>query len=679
MPEKDQPKTQPPRKPCNNRRISCEVTRPERAGRAPYNFVPLTTEPWNDVPKPPAHSRFHQGLHSGIIELELKAKTPFYIRGMWPLPEFLAAKEDKPVQKEPFQVHGQLRLPGSTLRGLLRTMVEIMSGAPIDYINDTQLFFRTVASVSKPDNMTSFEPHAGTYKKRIFGKEEPGPKDRIVVSAGYLYASLDEWYIQPATKDSAGRQFYRFRTDQVWARRPVRFDVHEDMARVHDQGKESGWLICSGPIFRKSKQWVVRGEDPDTRHRVLIPYGDKSQKNIAEKLAPDGDMPDDVKAYKDGGITGEIKKNGFEFTDHRTKGIPCFYVKWSDPQGREHISFGHTPYFRLPYVNRPPNAIPRENTRQGREEKWDMARAIFGWVSRSGEQVAFRGRVTVEDGVLVAAPAQPVAPKVRRTVLGQPKPTTYQHYLVQNSDRAAEIIHWDGTCKDITCMPIIRGHKLYWHRPGAEIREPEEGKGDTVATEFRPAAEGAVFLARVRYDNLQLEELGTLLATIKLPEGCAHHLGMAKPLGLGSFEISLRKLIPIDRPARYRVFLTESGSINSGFGEPSGLVAQALLEFAHWYSNKKLDFEQLWATPRFKELKALLTFSEQQKTESWRNMTRYLEFGRLKDGNYNEYLQVPDQPRPRLEKRRTLPPATQVARLDPKIPSDPRPQFQKRR
>jgi CRISPR-associated protein (TIGR03986 family) len=339
-------------------RISKEVTRPERAGRAPYNFVPLPEGPWKEVPTPPSHASYDLLLHSGILEIELLAKTDFYIRGMWALDEFLRSKDAKPVQKAPFQVHGKLRLPGSSLRGMIRTMVEIVSGSPMDdFINDTQLFFRTVASVADPKNTRSFEPHARTYKKRLMDLQ----KQKLTVQGGYLYASRDEWYIQPAIRDTGGRQYYRYRTSESWLRRPVRFDADEDYARIGPQGKQQGWLVCSGLISGKKKQWVVAQEDKDPRKRVVIPYGEKTRSNGSEL------PPNDVRAYKEGGISKEIEKNGFEYTD-RSRGIPCFYVKWFDRQGREHVSFGHTPYFRLPYIDRAPDGIPTANSRQGREE-----------------------------------------------------------------------------------------------------------------------------------------------------------------------------------------------------------------------------------------------------------------------------------------------------------------------
>src|SRR4051794_26122235 len=66
------------------RRFSARVTNPERAGRAPYNFVPLPDSIHWIEEVPPAHDHYGDGLLSGEIELEITALTDFYCRGMWP-------------------------------------------------------------------------------------------------------------------------------------------------------------------------------------------------------------------------------------------------------------------------------------------------------------------------------------------------------------------------------------------------------------------------------------------------------------------------------------------------------------------------------------------------------------------------------------------------------------------
>lgn len=650
---------------------SARVTRPERAGRAPYNFVPLADKTLKPIFRdgPPAHDRFHVGLHSGRIDVEIEALEDFYIRGMWDFGMFAGSKEDRPHQSHPFEVDGALRIPGSSLRGMIRTLVEILSASPLDRLNDTQLFFRTVAAVADPRNARSFEPQAAAYKKRIV------PDGKLAVRAGYLYNSRDRWIIKDAATDAQGRQIFRCRTSQQWLRReatfdvepatrqPVRFDIgRHAFANVHDHGREKGWLICSGWIYGKTKQWVIREEDTNARN---IPIPDE-----------------DVKAYKEGGITQDIKNKAFGYDD-QTRGLPCFYISWQDRDGEQHVSFGHTPYFRLPYVSRPTNRIPATASRHGREGEWDMASAIFGHVPRDkmeGKQrEARRGRLTFEDGVLMEAPDPAVGPEVQ-LVLGQPKPTTFQHYLVQVTDALEGSLHWDGNYQ-LQREPHLRGHKLYWHRPGEARKDHSPGK-DKVATRFCPARKGAKFHACICYENLDKRELGALLTAIELPEGCHHRLGMAKPYGFGSFALRILRHKAIDRIERYRSFTSPSGTLAAGESDFDGNVSRQA--FARWYlQSENATWDQLWTKgSRLHELKCLLTWKPPHEPDDWANMTRYLEFGAMPENynggrNYNEYLEwgFPDLSRPQLQKRRPLPPASQVLEGGPAIPKDRRPPF----
>lgn len=47
------------------------------------------------------------------------------------------------------------------------------------------------------------------------------------------------------------------------------------------------------------------------------------------------------------------------------------------------------------------------------------------------------------------------------SILASPKPTTFQHYLVQTSDEKPELKHYASQPNQDT---VIRGHKLYWHK-----------------------------------------------------------------------------------------------------------------------------------------------------------------------------------------------------------------------
>jgi hypothetical protein len=77
-----------------------------------------------------------------------------------------------------------------------------------------------------------------------------------------------------------------------------------------------------------------------------------------------------------------------------------------------------------------------------------------------------------------------------------------------------------------------------------------EKPNDSQHTRIRPVRAGRTFTGRVRFENLTGIELGALLSAFKLPEDCAHKLGMGKPIGLGSVRIE-PALHLIDRAKRY--------------------------------------------------------------------------------------------------------------------------------
>lgn len=624
--------------------LSAIIQNSDRAGRAPYNFVPLSSGPWLRAEKPPEGDQFHEHRLSGYVDFELTAQTDFYTRGMWTLQEF-QRKADDDKQPLPFQVAGKLRLPGSSLRGMIRTLVEILSFGPLGKINETQMFFRTVASVPDPDNRRSFEPHAKAYKLKLLKGTD------LIVKAGYLYASREGWRIRPSTADpSTGKQWYRYRTSESWVRRKVRFDPERFYARIHESGREEGWLVCSGRIPGKQKQWVVRAESTGASTLEL--------------------SPELVTAYKETGISRDIEKNRFDYTDG-TRGLPVFYVL--DDRGRV-SAFGHTPHMRMPYARRPPDTIPEGQRKLPSE--WDMAESIFGRV-KSTDVEGFRGRVFFEDGLLLSGGDLDSEKKV---ILGQPKPTTYQHYLVQTKEAVDKVVHWDGDV-NLNGRPTLRGNKLYWHR--IQVPLPIVKEKDNVATRFRPARKGARFRARIRFENLTNEELGCLICALILEPGCAHKLGMAKPLGFGSFQLENLQLYLQNATSRYSSLFDPDGRLSTG---ESVATSQDVMDFqdrfAAWaLSEPAAKIADLWEHPRILELRALLTFSDLQKRPEWWNRTRYLEFGKVRGGyangrNYNEYLEVghPDRP-PMLQKRRPLPPASQVL-SGRNVPATPRPDFE---
>jgi CRISPR-associated protein (TIGR03986 family) len=288
---------------------------------------------------------------------------------------------------------------------------------------------------------------------------------------------------------------------------------------------------------------------------------------------------------------------------------------------------------------------------------------MFGRTPEDGDCGAARGRVFFEDAQLhPGSPEPPVQAIPKHLLLAGPKPTTYQHYLVQKAtDRPDGILHWDGNYNATnTSAPVLRGFKRYWHRAPKSL--PTSALATKSTSTVRLANSGCTFRARIRVENLSTEELGALLTAIELPTGCAHQLGMGKPIGLGSFETRLLSITRCDRKKRYEELFDRDSTWCTGSAAPLPPPRrQAFMDyFAFWMGRS--NSARLWATPRMIELKALLSLENRDKP-GWENATRYLEIERpTNGGKVNEYKKP--------GKVRALPPAGDVWRMGREIPRD---------
>lgn len=662
-----------------------------RVGRAPYNFVPPPSSmKYVDKPRD-LHDRYGMPaagdeLLSGYIDLTLKAATPFYVRGMWNLASFEDDSKEIKNQIRPFEIEeNQLRLPGSSIRGMIRTLVEILSSAPLDPINeDLRMFYRAVGSDPRPDR-PSYDPTAGAYKRMIWTGNGTATSPALpIVKAGILDSSGKQWKIWPSAVGPFKTQWYRVERNQlhgapialgspkkIWfvPEKPQPWPYHRNpnlygayglvttwrdrAANGAASGMEPGYLIQSGHIERKYMQWIIHDRDAAITAPVPIPQEDRE----AFEGDDDSSRPKEIRQY------------------FAHPGTPCFYQEWVDSKGNPRVSFGHTPYFRIPYENTPGAVNPAK--REG--SRWDVAQAIFGRLVGNQKDGA-ASRIFVEDGILVKDSPAVVLEEVS-ALLGSPRPTTYQHYLQQESSELPRIKHWDH--RDAR----LRGFKRNWHRSGARLPAIPTDNED-LGTKFCPAQAGAVFTSRIRYENLSAVELGALLTAIDLPEGCYHQIGMAKGYGYGSLQVSV-ELREINRSHRYAGFFSDIGELIDGASSAVVLRCQSLKDTFAAFVGAGAG-TQLWKTDRLKELAALLQFEAPRTGRvRWLNATRNLRLGKLqppievedprgrRTDNVNEFVHTYDSQRPRrgtLARRRALPPATVVRRMDPnEISTDPSP------
>lgn len=154
---------------------------------APYNFVPLSKKvffpDWagqvsHDIP-------FEDGI-SGEIVCKLTTQTPVYVRngGNWERNDYLTNPETQSF----FNVNGQVMIPGTSLKGMLRNVIEIATFGKMSRVDDHRYSVRDLNNKDKSvyvDWMTyTISKHPGLYESNV--------------EAGWLSQKEDgSWQIQP--------------------------------------------------------------------------------------------------------------------------------------------------------------------------------------------------------------------------------------------------------------------------------------------------------------------------------------------------------------------------------------------------------------------------------------------------------------------------------------------------
>lgn len=541
-------------------------TQPNRTAHAPYNFVPLPEKIVRVDYSIPGHDTYTG--HTGYLECTLATLSPTYTRAALD-PEFFARWADNIRE---MMRDGQARqryaqffclddahrpvIPGSSLRGMTRALIEIVGYGKIQWVTRRRLFFRTV------DN-TAVGKH---YRDRMTDKVEGG----FLRKRGEQY-SIRKCHIARVRREKLGgkNRIYEGRPlTPRWTGKPAQYiPVWVELStnrrfvqRIEYQqtdGLQEGRLIITGDVPRKNKEFVF-----------LLPEEHAEQITVADELVERFHDEDQITQWQERAFSTDRPRSGCR-QDHgmlrkdrflQEEGDPVFFLR----ENGEIVFFGRAQMFRLPYAHSSVDLVPAD-LRQQDDSVIDLPEAIFGYVPEGGRTTARAGRVYFTDAV--CEPNQRSVwlseDPITLQILASPKPTTFQHYLVQdeekghNPDNKRQLAHYGTPTSDET---VIRGHKLYWHKQeGLGIRDfaesgPVDWDTDTQRTQIKPVKAGVTFRFRVYFENLCDFELGALLWSLALPgeagKDYCHSLGIGKPLGLGSVKIT-PTLYLSDRTSRY--------------------------------------------------------------------------------------------------------------------------------
>jgi CRISPR-associated protein (TIGR03986 family) len=593
----------------------------DRKAFAPYNFVELPDKVVTVDPESlPSGDRYHSDHHTGTLKCTLTTESPLYTRCGW-TPEDFAKYGDKPFHEIPQEIQRKRAnffldpitqkpaIPGSGIRGMLRTLVEIVSFSKIVRVTNNKLFYRSLGDPALREiYQSNFVESLGKIQESAYPKADGY---RSKVRAGFLRMQGNGFLIEECHYGRLDSQFKPNTNKRIFQKLSMSF-----IYQGSGPGKTPTWELQNKAVyvmmdseeknyfFKKKFNQHNRMRHPDLylRFRKVHEISFQKAPNLKQAtLVITGDMQhkhlefiflnEKLKEYP---VSGQVIKR-FQDDDQITKwqgsafpknkpslnnrqnngylrdGEPVFFLLDED---NETVRFlGRAQMFRLPYDLSPLDLIPEELRKSS---DMDMAEALFGYIDADAPRDKARaGRLIVGNGVLNLGQETKIQNSLRQNpqaiLLSSPKPTTFQHYLVQTETKRQDLKHYASSPpkNDGSGETAIRGHKLYWHKPYTEPDMSETS--DTQTSLIKPLDKGIKFSFDIRFENLSNAELGVLLwvlslssdkseqlQTGKVSERYCFSLGMGKPLGMGAVTIDY-ELYLSDRPQRYQNLFESAG------------------------------------------------------------------------------------------------------------------------
>lgn len=486
---------------------------------APYHFVPLSKwvymPDWahlvsHDVP-------FEDGI-SGVIDYTLTNNTPLCVG------DKQEKRPGEPVHvsfaKDPL---GRPLIPSSSIKGMIRSVLEIASFGKFNQIDDHHFSSR---DISNADTMYAKEIHESraqafwikfdaSLQKWVFREAE-----HTVIFHDDLNRAFGTTIQNVAFKQPAEKKYQQFPlTNEVY------FDIGKrkimgmrgkpvtvECATQLKHGQHKGFVSFSG--FRPGK----RERTQDRLNFSYLFY------NAADKVKSYPDWQPLVNRLfeiHDEKLVDELKKHpNLEY------GIPVFgRIGKNDKL----LALGFAKMPRKLYKLSTLQVALAQQPLATSDNTFDMAELIFGTLRDNG--FGLKSRVQFSDAICKVNTG---LSKTQPAILGQPQASFLGGYIEQSGERVAnELVNYQSGSK-------LKGWKRYPKQSGLNIKIPADlaSKIDVQST-LEVIKPKATFTGRIVFHNLTKQELGALYWVLNFADGSDklfHSLGHGKPLGAGAVQ-----------------------------------------------------------------------------------------------------------------------------------------------
>jgi CRISPR-associated protein (TIGR03986 family) len=496
---------------------------------APYHFVPLSKwvymPDWahlvsHDVP-------FKDGV-SGVLEYTLTNATPLCVGGEQ------EKSEGKPtLVKWARDPKGDPVIPGSSLKGMLRSVLEIASFGKFAAIDDSHFSFRDIsnaetryakeiAETEAQAYWIKFDPalHQWTFRKAkhttLFHDEFNQFSKKYIQNIAFKQPAEDKYAAWPLSQPAIN---FDLETRIIMGTKNK--DVSVERASKFGAGAKQGYPVFSG--FRPGKK-------EHTARRLNFSYMFYDENEKSEKLALGNQLVQKLFENHAENLVNTLKKR-----PHPKLGIPVFARE--NKQGQI-IALGFAKMPRKLYDNSVNQVASQTQKLLNSANTFDLSELMFGTLRDQGYGI--KSRVSFSDGVCDKntgiAPSNPV-------ILGQPAGSYLSAYLEQKANDLNQV---NNELSQYERNSTLKG----WKRDPSQTTlngnmTAELQDKQNVQSTIDLMTVGSEFSGRIVFHNLKPAELGALLWVIQLQaEGkpSYHSLGHGKPLGAGAVRFNNLRL-----------------------------------------------------------------------------------------------------------------------------------------
>lgn len=604
----------------------------------PQQEIPVTARKLLGKCTPPPHDRYI-GI-AGKIVCSLEAVTPLFVSDS----ENVEPREEH-KSYEFFKMNGEYTLPGSSLRGMVRSVFEAATNSCMSKLSAARLSYHlppvdalqlVPAQVEQKNGNWNLRLLTGTTPLSV-GRRPNGPQYAAWVPR-YLSAMLQRSRNIPGPPSYGTRKDValggRSHKTKCWALLKLikhprnRFDFWnvEQIADTQQQlrSPQSGELQAEGFLCitnqnienKHDERFFFHGsglpraatvpldQGVINDYRVLIRDYQQRHHEHVERRRNHGKDPEKPDGKEPGFSRFIVHEHKAELSDG-----DLVYVMLKNMNQAEFIVPVSIP--RVAYKNGIKNLLPDKTLTSCNDHRnlcLCPACRVFGWVYQaedgevidSKKRMAYAGRVRFTHGTLVRSsgtlPATPLA------ILSSPKPTTIRFYLQPQNGDIPEKWTGEGVKQGYDRENFLRGRKFYRHhqKVSEESYYRVGGRCDDQNRTVRDALlPGARFSFTVYFENLAPLELGALLWALEMDNKCLHRLGYAKPLGFGSVKVKIDELAVLSPEIRY------SSLDNSGWKPVRNWQTEYVEKFQTMLTRyyKSSDFESL---PNIQDIRAVL-------------------------------------------------------------------------